>query len=48
MACRIAGKLGCGGGPLILFPPFGLLEALVLKEGKGDHGHQGMSMQSLP
>jgi hypothetical protein len=27
MACLIGGRLGFGGGPEILFPPFGLLEA---------------------
>lgn len=48
MACRTAGKLGFGGGPAILFPPFGLLEAEGLEEGEGDHGHQCVSVQALP
>ena len=47
VACRIFGRLGCGGGPAILFSPFGLLEAEGLKEGKGDHGHQCVSMQAF-
>ena len=48
MACRIAGKLGFGGGPAILFPPFGLLQPLGLQEGKGDHAHEAVSVKSLP
>ena len=48
MACLIAGKLGCGGGPAVLFFPLGLLEALGLQEGQGDHGHQRVSVQPLP
>ena len=44
----MAGRLGCGGGPAILFPPFRLFKALVLKEGEGDHRHQAMSVQAGP
>jgi hypothetical protein len=44
MACLIAGRLGCGGGPAILFSPSGLLEALCLQEGQGDHCHQRVSV----
>jgi len=48
MACLILGRLGCGGSPAILFPPFGLLEAEGLKEGEGDHGHERVPMQPRP
>jgi hypothetical protein len=48
MAWRTAGKLGRGGGPLILFFPPRLCEATVLQEGVGDHGHQGVTMKTLP
>ena len=44
----MAGRLGCGGGPAILFPPFRLFKALVLKEGEGDHRHQAVSVQAGP
>jgi hypothetical protein len=33
MAVRIAGRLGCGGGPMMLFSPFCRFEAPVLGEG---------------
>ncbi len=41
----MAGVLGCGGGPpiLFLFPPR-CFEAAGLEEDVGDHRHQGMSM----
>jgi hypothetical protein len=39
MAWRTAGKVGLGGGPLILFFPPRFLEAAMLKEGVGDHRH---------
>jgi hypothetical protein len=32
MACRTAGRLCWGGGPPILFPPFGLIEPAELEE----------------
>jgi len=48
MACLIAGRLGCGGGPAILFSPSCLLEAARLKEGIGNHRHQRMSVQARP
>jgi len=48
MACLIAGRLGFGGGPEILFPPFGLLEPKGLEEGESNHGHQRVSMQTFP
>jgi hypothetical protein len=36
IAWRTAGKLGCGGGPLILFFPLCSDEATMLKEGVSD------------
>ena len=48
MACLMAGMLGCGGGPPILFFPSRCLEAAGLKECIGDHGHQGVSVQPGP
>ena len=48
MAWRTAGKLGWGGGPLILFFPPRLCEATLLQEGVGDHGHQRVAMKTLP
>ena len=42
MACLMAGRLGCGGGPPILLFPSRGLEAAGLEEGVGDHGHQGV------
>jgi hypothetical protein len=48
MAWRTAGKLGWGGGPLILFFPPHLCEATVLEEGVSDHGHECMTMEALP
>ena len=44
MACLMAGMLGCGGGPETLFFPSRCGEASRLKEGVGDHRHQGMSV----
>lgn len=46
IACLMAGRLGFGGGPEILFPPFGLLEAKRLEEGESDHGHQRVSVEA--
>src|SRR3954471_24580296 len=48
MACLIAGMLGCGGGPPILFFPPRYLEAAGLEESVGDHCHQGVSMGPGP
>ena len=48
MACLMAGMVGCGGGPPILFFPSRGLEAAGLEEGIGDHGHQGVSVQPEP
>jgi hypothetical protein len=48
MAFLIAGRLGFGGGPEILFPPFGLLEPKGLEEGKGNHAHKAVSIKPLP
>jgi hypothetical protein len=44
MACLMAGMLGCGGGPAILFFPSRRFEAARLEEGVRDHRHQGVSM----
>jgi hypothetical protein len=41
-------QTGLWGGPAILFPPSGLLEPLVLEEGKGDHRHQHVSVEPGP
>src|ERR1700731_1626341 len=48
MAWRTAGKVGCGGGPLILFFPLRRFEAAVLQESIGDHRHQRMTGKTLP
>jgi hypothetical protein len=48
MAWRIAGRVGWGGGPAILFSPSGLFKALGLEEGECDHAHQGVSVQPGP
>src|ERR1700712_5634961 len=48
MAWRMAGMLGWGGGPPILFFPPRCLEAAGLKKGEGDHRHQGVSVESGP
>jgi hypothetical protein len=48
MAWRTAGRLGCGGGPEILFFPFGLFEPPGLEEGERDHAHEAVPVQSLP
>jgi len=45
MAARIAGWVGCGGGPLLLFFPLRLFEATGLEEGLGDHGHERVPVQ---
>ena len=48
MAWRTAGKVGCGGGPLILFFPLRCFEATVLEEGVSDHRHERMTVKTLP
>ena len=48
MACRTAGRLGCGGGPGILFPPSDLIEPSGLQKSIGDHREQRMAMQACP
>src|ERR1700704_4757917 len=48
MARRTAGKLGWGGGPLILFFPPHFFEATMLKEGERDHCHERMAVKALP
>src|SRR5579859_5016143 len=48
MACRTAGRLGCGGGPRILFPPSRLVKPTKLEKCVGDHRHQGVAMQTCP
>jgi hypothetical protein len=40
----MAGMLGCGGGPEILFFSSRCFEAAGLEEGVGDHRHQPVSM----
>src|SRR3546814_17603553 len=42
IACRIAGMLGCGGGPPTLFFPPRCFETAGLKESECDHCHQCM------
>ena len=48
MACLMAGRLGCGGGPGLLFFPFCLVETAGLQEGVGDHRHQRVAVQARP
>lgn len=48
MAARMAGRLGCGGGPARLFPPLRRGEAAVLEKGVGEHRHERVSVQPGP
>ncbi len=48
IAWRTAGKLDCGGGPLILFFPPRLCETAMLEECVSDHGHERVTMEALP
>jgi hypothetical protein len=48
MAWRTAGKVGCGGGLLILFFPACRCEAAMLEEGVSDHRHERMTVKALP
>jgi hypothetical protein len=45
MVWRTAGKVGWGGGPLILLFPLRSDEATMLKEGICDHRHERMTVQ---
>ncbi len=44
----IAGRLGCGGGPFVLFPPHGHGKPLVLEKAEGDQSHEPMPVQTPP
>ena len=48
MAWRTAGKVGCGGGPLLLFFAPCCFEPAILEERVGDHRHECMTMQPRP
>ncbi len=48
IAARMAGRVGWGGGPWLLFFPLRLLEAPRLKEGISNHGHERVPMQPRP
>src|SRR5687768_11077993 len=48
MAWRTAGRLGCGGGPRILFFPSRLSDPAALQEGVGHHGHQSVAVEPGP
>ena len=46
---RMAGRLGCGGGPLgFLFSPFDRPQTQMLQEQIGDQRQQRMPMQAAP
>src|SRR5215212_9919853 len=45
---RMAGRLGCGGPPAVLFPPLGGLQAQMLQEQIRDQRHQAMPVQTPP
>ena len=47
MVWRTAGKVGWGGGPLILFFPLRSDEATMLKEGICDHRHERMTVKAI-
>ncbi len=44
----MAGRLGCGGGPLRLFPPLGGRKPMMLEKAEGDQRQQGMPVQPAP
>src|SRR4029077_18420742 len=48
IACLMAGMLGCGGGPEILFFPSRCFLAAGWEEGVAAHRHQRVSMESRP
>jgi len=47
MACLTAGRVGCGGGPDILFPSRGGKPAR-LQNSIGNHRHQGVTVRPDP
>src|SRR4051794_8982645 len=47
MACRTAGRLGPGGGPLLFLPPR-CRKAPVLQDRKGNQRHQRVPVQPCP
>jgi hypothetical protein len=44
----MAGRLGCGGGPLRLFPPLGGRKPMMLEKAEGNQRHQRMPVQPAP
>ena len=48
MAWRTAGRVGWGGGPLILFFPLCSCKSAVLQKGVSNHRHEGMAMKPPP
>ena len=48
MAWRTAGRLGRGGGPLMLFFPTRFGDAAVLQEGVSNHRHECMTVKPVP
>jgi hypothetical protein len=48
IAWRTVGKVGWGGGPLILFFPPCCREAAMLEEGVRDHRRERMTVKALP
>ena len=48
MACLTAGRLGWGGGPVTLFFPPGLGQALRLQERISYHRHERVSVEARP
>src|SRR5256886_14383140 len=45
---RAAGSVGGGGGPFILFSPPHFCEPAMLEECISDHGHERMTMKTMP
>src|SRR6266481_668811 len=48
MAWRTAGKVGCGGGPLILFFRLAAARRRCRREGVSDHRQKRMTAKALP
>jgi hypothetical protein len=50
MARRMAGSVGCGGGPVsVIFSPLRQVgETEVLEEGEGDHDQNRVMVQAVP
>src|SRR5256886_17655333 len=46
--CRSAGSVGWGGGRLFFFFPPHFCEPAVLEECISDHGHERMTMKTMP